>query len=59
MAELSQARKEARALQSELDHPTTSRAHADQVKLSNAVKAAGEKCQKLIVELREIRKRRT
>ena len=40
MAELIDAHQQKSTLQSELEHPTASRAYAAQLKLSNAVKTA-------------------
>jgi hypothetical protein len=50
-AEWVDARQENSALQAELNRPTSSRLHDAQVKLVQAAKTAGDKCQRLLVEI--------
>ncbi len=58
IADWTACRLKGEALQAEIDHATCSRLFDDQVKLWQEVKVQGDKCHKLLVELRACRKAR-
>lgn len=53
-----EAKQKKSELQSELDRPTASRLYGAQVKLWEATRAAGEKCQGLFLKIQAVRNRK-